>query len=62
MVRLKDVIPLITHRNWKVFMRNSITDIEEEPLIFETVEDIKKYLEFQVFAIDEDWKIIIHGG
>lgn len=60
-MKLKELLPVITHQNYKVFVQNSLTKVFEEPLRLETIDELKAHFDFKVIAIDEKWNITIRG-
>lgn len=60
--KLKDILPLITHDNYRVYVQSNISDFTGKPLELTDKEDIKNHLDYLVLAINEDWSIILHNN
>ena len=61
-MKLQELLKVITHQNYKVFVQNILTLGLGENLELTSVEDIKAHLNFQVLAIDENWNITLKGN
>lgn len=60
-MKLKEILPLMTHQEYVIYVENSITSVFEEPLKLNTIEDIQNHMDFKVIAIDVKWNITIRG-
>lgn len=60
-MKLEDLLKIITHRNYKVFVENTVTKAFERPLELTTIDDIKAHFDYPVLAIDEQWNITVRG-
>lgn len=60
--KLRDILPLITHTNYKVYVQSNISEFTEKMLELTDKEDIKNHLDYPVLAINEDWSIILHNN
>lgn len=60
-MKLEDLLKTITHRNYKIFVENTVTKVFERPLELTTIEDIKDHFDYPVLSIDEHWNITVRG-
>lgn len=60
-MKLKEVLRILTHNHYKIFVQNTLTLGLGKSLELETIDEIKNHFDFQVLAIDENWNIIIKG-
>lgn len=60
--KLRDILPLITHDNYRVYVQSNISAFTNNPLELTDNEDIKNHLDYPVLAINEDWSIILHNN
>ena len=61
-MKLKEILPIITHRNYKIFIQNDTTIIMCKMIELNTVEEIKNHFENEVLAINDDWSIVIKSA
>lgn len=60
-MKLKELLPIITHQNYKVFVQNNLTEVTGNLLQLADMEDIKAHMGYDVLGVDQDWNIIIQG-
>lgn len=60
--KLKDILPLITHDKYRIYVQSNISEFTDKMLELTDKEDIKNHLDYPVLAIDEDWNITLYNS
>ena len=58
-MKLRELLPIITHQNYKIFVQTDLNNITNSMIELKNIDDIKKHFDFKVIAVDENWSIII---
>lgn len=53
-MKLKELLKVITHQNYTVYVQNPFGVIQ-----LENTEEIKNHLDFEVVGVNENWEIIL---
>lgn len=53
-MKLKELLKVITHQNYTVYVQNPFGVIQ-----LENTEEIKNHLDFEVVGVNENWEIVL---
>ena len=58
-MKLRELLPIITHNEYHIFVQTEISKISGHLSELNSINEIKAHFEYRVLAIDENWNITI---